>query len=232
MTTSDRKTIILLFRFIQPHHYPIGALVFSAISVISGYAISVSTDKVHYLFPYISSTGTTAPASCYFGIFLNLSSVCAFLSIYYRHSYLEKCIHECENLPDNSEGSVTFKNKMHAINDVSFFLGALSAFGLTIVANFQSAHIQSIHFVGAGLVFIVGGIYCWMQVYLTHIGKHMKTNYSCWCYKLFTIRLILAAGITMNLVLVIIGVVVSAQQIGHTNIVMHWTPDMKVKILI
>ena len=84
-----RHTEFLLFRWLQSHHF-ILLMEFSAFTAfIAGYAISVGTDKVAALFPYISDTGTIPPASCVFGLFLNMAAAFGVVAIYIRHRHLE-----------------------------------------------------------------------------------------------------------------------------------------------
>ena len=232
---SHRKTSILLFRFIKPYHYPVGLSIFSVLACASGYAISVSEDKIHYLFPYISSTGATAPASCYFGLFLNLAAIFTFGTVYYRHLYLEKFnIALISSLPLGEKGAYVKSNgNSNTINDVSFFLGTLSALGMMIAANFQTSQVKSIHFIGAALIFVVGGIYCGIQAYCTYIGNHKNSrdtdgrNYK----KLFIIRLFLVIGISVNFAVALIGMLVAINQIdGDTSgTMLHWSPHKKVR---
>lgn len=211
------KTCVILIRFIRPHHFPVLMAIFTTLACVSGYAISVSFDKVHYLFPYISSVGSTAPASCYFGIFLNLASICTAYAMYYRHKYLE-------NHPTMTSSDA---GSFHLINDVGYFIGLLSALGMMIVANFQTSHVQSIHFFGAFLVFIFGGVYGWMQTYLTRCSALFLQQDGGRENKLYYFRLFLVVGISLSFVVAIVGLVISNKQIGHTAVTLNWTSDMK-----
>ena len=217
---EKRKTAILLFRFLKPHHFPGLMAIFFTLSCVLGYAISVALNKVHYMFPYISNTGTTVPASCYFGFFLNLTSVCAIMTMFHQHRFLEN--HESLMIPTTSS-SLSTNRYFHAINDVAFFVGMLSGLGVTIVANFQTSSVSLIHYIGAAMVFIVGGVYCWMQTYLAFV-LYKKSNYR----KMFILRLFLASFLTLSLIILVIGVLVAVQQIGHRATILHWTAQMKV----
>ena len=210
----DRKTTCLLFRFMRPHHFLILMGFFTILSFILGYAISVSLDKVHYLFPYISDTGTTHPASSYFGLCLNLSSVFAAISMYYRHSFLEK-----------QEGALTTL-KLHMVNDVALLLGGLSAFGIMLVANFQETSVLFLHLIGATMTFALGNIYCWIHTYLTHVtcsaGGAVK--------KIVIVRAVLSLVSTLGFFLTVIGANLAGKANGGGTLILKWTPDLKVSI--
>ena len=121
----DRYTQCLLFRWLRPHHFIVLMVSSTLLSVILGYAISVSSTKVYFLFPYISDTGTTQPASCYFGLFLNLTSCFFVIIIFYRHGYLE-------------QQNILKTGRLHILNDLSSFVfGLLTALGIIVAANFQ-----------------------------------------------------------------------------------------------
>ena len=227
---EKRRTTILLFRFLKPHHFPVLMAIFFALSCVSGYAISVALDKVHYLFPYISNTGTTAPASCYFGFFLNLSSLCSIMTIHYQHKFLEN--HESLSLATQKPPplSDTCTSYFHVFNDVTFLVGMFSGLGVAIVANFQTSTVGLVHYIGAAMVFILGGIYCWMQSYLTFVLYKKHTKRSSHNRRMFIMRLILSLSLTLGLVILVVGVLVAIKQIGHWNMVLHWTSEMKVSV--
>ena len=148
-----RKTEFLLCRWLQSHHFIVLMELSAFAAFISGYSISVSTGSVNPIFPYISDTGTTPPASCFFGLFLNMSAAFGAVAIYIRHRHVE-----AKNM--NHHG-------MHKLNDISMLLGLLSCLGMMIVACFQWSVAGTTHLIGALMVFLLGGIYCWCQSVLS-----------------------------------------------------------------
>ena len=210
----ERRTTCLLFRFTRPHHFLAMMGFFTILSFVLGYSISVSLKKVHYLFPYISDTGTTTPASSYFGLCLNLASVFAAISMYFQHSYLEK------------QPNVLTTPKLHMINDVALFLGGLSAFGIMLVANFQETSVLFLHLVGATMTFALGNVYCWIHTYLTHVtsdagGGSVK--------KIVILRAVLSAFSTIGFFLTMIGANMASAAHGGSGVIhLKWTSDQKV----
>ena len=210
----DRRTTCLLFRFMRPHHFLTLMGFFTILSFVLGYAISVSLDKVHYLFPYISDTGTTTPASSYFGLCLNLSSVFAAISMYFRHSYLEK------------QPNVLSTRRLHIVNDVALFLGGLSAFGIMLVANFQETSVLLLHLVGATMTFALGNVYCWIHNYLTYVTRDAEGGR---VKKIVILRVILSTFSTICFFLTMIGANMASSANGGKSVIhLKWTADQKV----
>merc|ERR1711973_822905 len=77
------------------------------------------------------------------------------MCVYIRHSDLEEKL---------QESYVT-----HVINDIALLLGFLSAFGMMMVAAFQSKYATIPHLIGAGMAFLLGVAYSWFQVYLSYL---------------------------------------------------------------
>ena len=152
-----RKTEILLGRWLCPHHFVILLVLFSMLSFIVAYGMSVGLSHVPALFPYISDTGAKPPASCVFGLLLNIAAMMAFITMYVRHAYLEKY------------GFLESTVKLHMLNDVSMFIGFFSVLGIMIVASFQWTNVLSVHIIGALMAFVLGNIYCWIQSYLSNV---------------------------------------------------------------
>ncbi|XP_065648859.1 DNA damage-regulated autophagy modulator protein 1 [Hydra vulgaris] len=148
----NRKTEILLFRWCSSHHFIVFFVSTLLLGMICGYAISVGYQKLPNLFPYISDTGSKPPASCIFGMLLNLASVFAFIIIIIRHSYVENSI-------DNY--------RVHTLNDIAYFFGFLTALGAMIVSNFQESNALLVHMIGAFMCFACGITYSWIQLYIS-----------------------------------------------------------------
>jgi hypothetical protein len=49
-------------------------------------------------------------------------------------------------------------------NKVALWIGFLSCFGLSLVANFQETNVIVVHLTGAFLCFGLGTVYIWLQV--------------------------------------------------------------------
>lgn len=207
----DRRTKCLLFRWLRPHHFVVLMASCTLLSFILGYAISVSLDKVHYLFPYISDTGTTQPASSYFGLFLNMASVFSAIVMYYRHGFLEK---------QNFLSTV----RLHVLNDLSLLCGIISAFGIMVVANFQELSVLQLHLLGAFLTFVCGILYCWAQTYLSYVIIRERPSAS-----LYTVifRGILSFIATIGFLFTVIGAYVASNQAETRGIILDWTSEKK-----
>ena len=209
----ERKSEILLFQWLRPHHLILFLLLWTMLGFICSYSISVGTGKVNALFPYISDTGTTAPASCVFGLMLNISAVCGMVVVYFRHGYIEQ---------NNSSGS----RKIHTINDISMFFGLLSSFGLMIVACFQETEVHTVHIVGAVLVFVFGVVYCYLQSYLSYASNEVDGMTS---KSIIIIRIALTIVATLSLILMSISPYISKEKfkshlkwkVGEPGYTMH-----------
>ena len=180
------------------------------IAFIAGYGISVGTDKVSAVFPYISDTGTTPPASCVFGLFLNMSAAFGVVTIYIRHRHLEG-----NNLD----------HRIHKLNDVTMFMGLLSCLGLMMVACFQWSVAGVPHLLGAVMVFLLGGIYCSCQSYLTHACIGITTGKA-----LMMTRVVLSLVAVVGLVLTVLFTALANNELTAAGFNMttfgeklHWT---------
>lgn len=124
------------------------------------YGIAVSYNHTEADFPYISHTAIEAPERCVFGQMVNIGAVMLGLNVILRYLFVKNLLILKKTPPTNG----WFK-----INLVGIFLGILSAFGLSMVANFQTGGSQRApHYFGAGLAFFLGGIYCWIQTALSY----------------------------------------------------------------
>lgn len=156
-----RKTEILLCRWLCPHHFILLMGVSAFLAFGCGYAISVGGGQVSAVFPYISDTGTTFPASGVFALLLNIAACFAVIAMYIRHGYNETTL-------------VTHRDQV--VNDISAFCGMLICLGLMMVACFPWTLVLIPHLIGALLVFVVGCVYCWMQCYISYISMESWRN--------------------------------------------------------
>ncbi|RUS69370.1 hypothetical protein EGW08_022867 [Elysia chlorotica] len=134
--------------------------VFTAIFIISSffvaYGISVYHGHVEPDFPYISYAAIQAPERCVFAQLINVGALLLAANIYIRYLQMSKVL-------DLLNGARADR----AINKGSLVLGWVSAFGLTMVANFQTVEMRPGHYTGAGLAFLLGTVYCWLQTSLS-----------------------------------------------------------------
>lgn len=179
---SRRKTEVILFRWLLPHHFVLLMVTSAFLAFICSYAISVATLKVSPLFPYISDTGTKPPASCVFGLLLNISAGFGVLCVYLRHRHFEEYMLE--------------HHRHHVINDVAMLNGILSCFGIMIVASFQWTEALKPHMIGAFMAFILGTVYCWLQSYLSYLTVGQTTT-----NLIFIVRLFLSACCTVSFIM-------------------------------
>ncbi|XP_059139518.1 DNA damage-regulated autophagy modulator protein 2-like isoform X1 [Physella acuta] len=139
------------------HYLPI----LTAFWIISSFFISYATAiiKGHveiHDFPYISHTAIDAPERCIFAQLVNMGSLMLGVNVYIRYIQMIQLLK-----------LLGAKRKHENINKASLVLGFISAFGLTIVANFQTIVMREVHYTGAVLAFFGGLVYCWMQTSLT-----------------------------------------------------------------
>ncbi|GFO20957.1 DNA damage-regulated autophagy modulator protein 2 [Plakobranchus ocellatus] len=125
------------------------------------YGISVYHGHVEPDFPYISAcissyTAVQAPERCVFAQLVNLGAFLLGANIYIRYLQMAEVL-----------GLLNASSGVRRANRVSLILGWLSAFGLTMVANFQTVEMKAVHYTGAGLAFLLGMVYCWQQTYLS-----------------------------------------------------------------
>ncbi|BFZ15846.1 hypothetical protein BsWGS_18885 [Bradybaena similaris] len=192
---------------------PISMVLLAAATFGVSYIIAVVRGDVRAAFPYISDTGSERPESCIFGQFLNVVAFLAFCTIYIRYKAVQAIAHS--TLHDD--------HKMCRLNKSTLVLGIISAFGTSMVANFQEGTIvEAVHIVGAALTFIAGVLYCFLQSALSY---HMYPNYN--GRRICRIRLCISSVALVGLFVSIIAAVFSFQQWNskeHSHSKFHWAP--------
>ena len=184
-----RRTEFLLCRWLQSHHFIVLMELSAFAAFLSGYAVSVGTDAVYPVFPFISDTGTTPPASCVFGLFLNMSACFGVVAIFIRHRHLE--------------GKNTHHG-VHKLNDIAMFVGLLSCFGMMMVACFQWSVAGIPHLLGAFMVFFLGGVYCWCQSVLSIKCVGLPTS-KCVIVTRVVLSFVAVAGLVMTIMFTVLA---------------------------
>ncbi|BFZ15590.1 hypothetical protein BsWGS_18629 [Bradybaena similaris] len=103
-----------------------------------------------------SHSAIKAPERCVFAQFVNIGAFMMAANVYIRYKQMTEVL----NLLSASKGD-------KRVNKVSLGIGFISAFGLTVVANFQTVDMRAAHYTGATLAFALGAVYCWMQTALS-----------------------------------------------------------------
>ncbi|XP_013385753.1 DNA damage-regulated autophagy modulator protein 2 isoform X2 [Lingula anatina] len=117
----------VLVRKSRWHLLPLALFIIMPVTFVVSYVVAVLNNHVYPAFPYISDTGSKAPESCIFGQLLNLCAVLVGLIVYLRFKQLKL-------LYGRPELSIILMR----VNLVAFITGLIAAFGVTMVANFQS----------------------------------------------------------------------------------------------
>ncbi|CAL1527658.1 unnamed protein product [Lymnaea stagnalis] len=192
---------------------PISLVLLAMITVGVSYIIAVVRNDVSAAFPYISDTGSQRPESCIFGQFLNIAAFLAFCTMYVRYKAVEAIAHNTVDDP-----------KLCKLNKGATFLGMIAALGVSVVANFQArTNVEIVHVVGAGMTFISGVLYCFVQAGLSY---HMCPDYN----GLYICRVRLALSIS-SLTALIVTIASAGLAINEWNTHKHtedkfkWAPN-------
>ncbi|WAR03710.1 T15BA-like protein [Mya arenaria] len=125
----------------------------------TSYAIAVSYNHTEADFPYISHTAIEAPERCVFGQMVNIGAVMLGMNVILRYLFVKKFL-----LCKGTAGT----DRWFRVNLAGLCLGIASAFGLSMVANFQTQVQRVPHYIGAFFAFGFGTVYCWVQSALTY----------------------------------------------------------------
>jgi len=163
--------------------FPILATGFALAAFICGYTIAAGKNDADAWFMYISDGGAKPPESCIFGQLLNLSAMFLAISSYLRHrQYVVYYGHYCKD----KDGW------WNAVSLTLMYVGFISAFGMSIVANFNELAVPAVHLIGALIAFFGATIYCWGQVFLSYaLEPHMTPL---WLNHIRTILVAFATG--------------------------------------
>ncbi|KAL3990386.1 Frag1/DRAM/Sfk1 family protein [Acanthocheilonema viteae] len=131
----------------------------SVSAFIISYCIAVSEKHITAFWPYISDSGALPPESCIFGQLLNLSAVFFAITAYLRHRQLiEFYWHHLNQKDGNWRNYCT----------IYLWFGYFSAFGVSLIGNFQEMNFILVHYIGALLTFGCGLIYTWAQTIFSY----------------------------------------------------------------
>ncbi|XP_076279121.1 DNA damage-regulated autophagy modulator protein 1-like [Lasioglossum baleicum] len=169
------------------HYLPIIIFIALPSVFILTYVIAVLLGHVEAGFPYISDSATEAPESCIFAQFINMLAMLMSFVIYIRYSQVKECT-----------TIFSLQSSLPKWNHWALIFGLISAFGLSLVANFQETSVLIVHFIGAILCFGCGTAYFWTQAvctfYLHPLGcsirlVHLRTALSIFCTVCFFVTL-------------------------------------------
>ncbi|MFH4981609.1 hypothetical protein AB6A40_008318 [Gnathostoma spinigerum] len=149
---------------------PLTTFVLSILAFLVSYTIAVLNNHVQAVWPYISDSGTLPPESCIFAQLLNISALFLAITSYLRHRQIvEFYWHHFKQ-----------EGYWRPISLTMLWLGYISSFGVSMVANFQ---VRSPYFKesakkwlkatyyrekppGSPLYWSVHGIHLWTGVHL------------------------------------------------------------------
>ncbi|XP_052269528.1 DNA damage-regulated autophagy modulator protein 2-like isoform X2 [Dreissena polymorpha] len=131
------------------------------------YGIAVGYNHTEADFPYISHTAIEAPERCVFGQLVNIGAVMLAMNVILRYLYLKRYF-LCKQ--------VTVTDRCFKVNLAGLVLGFASAFGLSMVANFQTEVQRIPHYIGAFFAFGIGTVYCWIQTTLSYKVRCLMTG--------------------------------------------------------
>ncbi|KAH9417195.1 DNA damage-regulated autophagy modulator protein [Dermatophagoides pteronyssinus] len=117
---------VWIFSFTIPLTFPL--------ILILSYYITVSNDFVDPLFPYISDIVGHPPVACYFSMFIDLLSILAFITGFFRYKQLQFLLIN-KNFDENDNDSK--KQCLQNLNYNSLISLWITSFGLLMIGNFR-----------------------------------------------------------------------------------------------
>lgn len=166
--------------------FPIAVFLIFQVTFICTYIAAILQGHVVPDIPYISDAATYSPESCVFGQLINIGSVLLGIVIYIRYRQIIRLMHHHLDLVDTTQ----------KLNYVGLWIGLVSCFGISIVANFQETNVRIVHFVGAFTCFGLGTVYFWIQALISYniqgyLGSltvaHIRLGLSVFCTIFFII---------------------------------------------
>ncbi|XP_064635073.1 DNA damage-regulated autophagy modulator protein 1-like isoform X1 [Lineus longissimus] len=179
----------------------------TVVTFFVSYAIAIYEGDVAAYFPYISDTGANTPESCIFGEFLNIAAFLAFITIFIRFKLVSSFTRD------------TIRS-VKILNVIGMVIGAISSFGLTMVANFQDNKIEVVHIIGASFVFGLGVAYTWVQVAISFL---MYPDYN--ALTICVVRAVMSCISTISMVMAFVTAMIA--RTAWTNSGPHDHPRQK-----
>lgn len=133
-------------------------------AVVSSYAVAVHNNHTVAVIPYISDCANYAPESCIFSQLMNITAAIAAFMYLVRYKLLNAYLSSDCSRASNS--SSTTKHLTRA-NTAALVFGLLSAFGISLVGNFQDRTVTILHSIGAILAFAICIVYCCLQTVIS-----------------------------------------------------------------
>ncbi|KDR23377.1 hypothetical protein L798_05340, partial [Zootermopsis nevadensis] len=187
---------------------PVAIFVIFPCTFLGTYIAAVLLGHVEPDFPYISDAATHSPESCVFGQLMNGGTILLVMVIYIRYRQIDE-YYRSYALP-----SAVVKH-----NKIALWIGYLSCFGLSLVANFQETNVIIVHLTGAFLCFGLGTVYIWFQAVCSYY-LHPLANSIAMAHA----RVVLAMVCTIFFILLSITGVISHLQF-HGKDPRKWYPE-------
>ncbi|KAG5677837.1 hypothetical protein PVAND_007559 [Polypedilum vanderplanki] len=188
--------------------FPISVFLLFQITFLVTYIASILQNHVVPDVPYISDSATYSPESCIFGQLINTGCVLLGITIYIRYRQIAHVIDHHEVL----------KELVEKLNKRSLYIGLISAYGISIVANFQETNVRPMHYVGAFTCFGLGSLYLWHSSIISYRLEPYLT------LKKALFRIILSVFSTIFFVIVAVCGVISHIKFNGQD-PRHWYPS-------
>jgi len=150
---------------------PLIGSVCAMFAFFTSYIVAVVRGDVYPWWPYISDTGTTIPESCIFGQLLTMSAIFGFCGMIIRYKWVQ-LYNPDKNL------------KLTKLNCISFGIGAVSCFGMTMVANFEETSLRAVHMPSAVVTFSLGLVYNFIHTEITRVMSPRSSSFCVWVLRL------------------------------------------------
>ncbi|KAG5281804.1 hypothetical protein AALO_G00049000 [Alosa alosa] len=140
---------------------PAALVIWSTVTFVLSYSITVLLGHTDPVLPYISDTATQVPERCVFGFMLSVTSFLGAATVYVRYKQIQTLTSPSEHV-------------LHLLNGVGIILGFISCCGMCVVANFQKTDLIGAHLFGAGMTFAAGALYILVQ---TGVSYRMQPRF-------------------------------------------------------
>ncbi|XP_071479937.1 DNA damage-regulated autophagy modulator protein 2-like [Diadema antillarum] len=191
---------------------PIAMLALSITMLVSAYIVAVTRGDVAFLFPYISDAASTAPQSCIFGQLLNMTALIVFAGVFVRFRQLTSLV-------------PPYYVKIKGMNIWGLVFGWISAFGMTLVANFQDSNVLIVHLIGAFLLFVMGTGYCLIHTLISY-KLYPQYNTMRLCRLRLVITMVTAVSMFISIATGVVAEMLWYQTHGdHSRSQVHWSPE-------